>query len=505
VASELLPEGPFVVPGLPAVAEMLDRSGYRPDPVRALLGVGGDIPVNATDVAIYQRRLVANPGTLADLVAVFALGGRLPADRIATALGGTGLDTLLSVGALVEDDGLVLPAVRLMPHGELWIAADRHPEPGVPLSALHVTGINPPATLLAALTVRRNRGTALDVGTGNGIQALLLSQHSDRVVATDINPRALAFAAFNAALNGVECVEFRQGNLLEPVAGERFDVIVSNPPYVISPDTDYAYRDSGQEPGALCAALVRALPEHLTERGYATVLASWPNSSSRHWSDVPRAWLGDGCRAWLLQLSVDDVLRHAAQWNAPMATDGDLAGYGEAVDRWVRYTAERGIEQIGYGAVILSQHDGESVVVRADEMRAGRGNGGAHIERVFAAYELLAGVADDAALNALTCQVPDEHHVDREIRFVDGSWRQGNAVVTLTEGVGIEATLDPLMTEVFLRVTSGLSVTAAASEAAKLAGVADEQLDELIIAAGDMVRELLALGIVTADEASVSR
>jgi methylase of polypeptide subunit release factors len=499
VGADLLPDGPLVVPGLAAVAENLEAIGYRPDRVSALLGVGDEIPVNATDAAIYQRRLAANPGALADLVAVFALGGRRPVDRIAAALGSAGMDMLLTAGVLVEADGWVLPAIRLMPHGELWIAADRHPLPGEAPAALHVTGINAPATLLAALTVRRDGSTALDVGTGNGIQALLLAQHSERVIATDINPRALAYAAFNAALNGVENLECREGNLLEPVAGERFDVLVSNPPYVISPDVDYAYRDSGQEPGALCAALVHALPEHLNDHGHATVLASWPISASRHWSDVPRDWLGHGCRAWLLQLSVTDVLRHAAQWNAPLAIDGDAAGYGEAIDRWVRYAEERGIEQIGYGAVIVTPRDGEPVVVRADEMRAGRGNAGAHIERVFAAYDLLAGRADDAALTALTCHVPAGHQVERRIHFVDGSWRQGNAVVTLSEGVGIEATLDPLMTEVFLRVTSGLSVSAAANEAGQFAGVTFEQLGDLVAASADMIRELLAIGIVTAD------
>lgn len=66
--------------------------------------------------------------------------------------------------------------------------------------------MNVPATtarLLAALTVRRSIGTALDLGTGGGVQALLAARHSRRVVAVDVNPRALRYTAFNARLNGL--------------------------------------------------------------------------------------------------------------------------------------------------------------------------------------------------------------------------------------------------------------------------------------------------------------
>ena len=97
---------------------------------------------------------------------------------------------------------------------------------------------------------------ALDLGTGCGIQALLAAKHSARVVATDVNERALAFAAFNAALNGIDVVEFRQGDLFEPVAGERFGLLVANPPYVISPDATYTYRDSGVPRDELCRRIV---------------------------------------------------------------------------------------------------------------------------------------------------------------------------------------------------------------------------------------------------------
>ena len=72
------------------------------------------------------------------------------------------------------------------------------------------------------------------------------------------------------------------------MAGERFDLIVSNPPYVISPENDLVYRDSGDEPGALCGRLIHDVPDYLTARGYATFLVSWPLIADRgHRGDQP--------------------------------------------------------------------------------------------------------------------------------------------------------------------------------------------------------------------------
>ena len=83
------------------------------------------------------------------------------------------------------------------------------------------------------------------------------------MVATDVNERALAFAEFNCALNGVENVEFRSGSLLEPVLGERFGLVVANPPYVISPGLDVVFRDSGMERDAVSETVVRGMPDLL--------------------------------------------------------------------------------------------------------------------------------------------------------------------------------------------------------------------------------------------------
>ena len=97
-----------------------------------------------------------------------------------------------------------------------------------------VLGVSSASSTLAQLTVRAPVARALDLGTGCGVQSLHLARHAGQVVATDLNPRALALAEMTAMINSVE-IDLRQGNLYEPVAGERFDLITSNPPYVMSP------------------------------------------------------------------------------------------------------------------------------------------------------------------------------------------------------------------------------------------------------------------------------
>jgi SAM-dependent methyltransferase len=145
------------------------------------------------------------------------------ADQALAPLGVEGLERLRLVETL---DGRVRATVRIVPHGRLVLASDL---PGL-VGAEHVAGIHGPSATLGHLTVRRPVARALDVATGSGIQALLAARHAERVVATDVNERALAFAAFNVAVNGVDNVELRHGSFFEPVLGERFGLVVCNPP-----------------------------------------------------------------------------------------------------------------------------------------------------------------------------------------------------------------------------------------------------------------------------------
>ena len=215
-----------------ALRGALDAAGFSGAAVRKAIGAGAELLSQTFDIAVQDRRLGEVPDDLATLVRLLVLD--LPVDAAAAdrALHGSA-ELLVRLGVATADGDVLRAAARIVPHDDLLIASDRVSQQ----TPEHVAGVHWPSATLSNLTVRREVASALDVGTGNGIQALLVARHAARVVATDVNERALAFAEFNAALNGVANVEFRAGSFFEPVAGERFDLVVCNPPYVISPET----------------------------------------------------------------------------------------------------------------------------------------------------------------------------------------------------------------------------------------------------------------------------
>src|SRR5262249_33957474 len=154
-----------------------------------------------------------------------------------------------------------------------WVLSDLSDRRG--LRPDHVLGVGGASTTLANATIRDPVSSALDLGTGSGVQALHLSTHADRVVATDLSDRALRFAATAARLAGLDW-DLRQGNMTEPVHGESFDLVVSNPPFIVGPGTTtHTYRDSGRPGDGISAELAAASPRLLKPRGTLQFLANW--------------------------------------------------------------------------------------------------------------------------------------------------------------------------------------------------------------------------------------
>lgn len=119
-----------------------------------------------------------------------------------------------------------------------------------------------------------------DLGTGSGAIALAIAAERPRahVVATDASIDALDVARANALRHGLQRVEFRHGDWLAPLRGERFDVIASNPPYIAAADPHLARGDLRHEPPSALAsgadgldairAIVAGAPRHLRDRGW---------------------------------------------------------------------------------------------------------------------------------------------------------------------------------------------------------------------------------------------
>jgi hypothetical protein len=264
-----------------------------------------------------------------------------------------------------------------------------------------VPGPSPSAARVDRLTVRPNVRRALDVGAGSGVQALRAAAHADQVVGVELNERALDYARFNAALNGIANVDFRQGSWFEPVAGERFDLIVVNAPYIVSPGSNLLYRDSGLPGDAVSQMLVQETPALLEEGGFAHLMGNWAQRPDEDWrTPIERVVAGSGCDALLLKYSTLDPVVYAAQWNYIVAARGADALLA-TVDDWLGfYRAER-IETISEVMVVLRRRSAPHNWVRAIEVPTSpTAPAGDHVLRLFEARDRRDELMDDEVVLA---------------------------------------------------------------------------------------------------------
>jgi hypothetical protein len=418
----------------------LEAADYTSERIDAVLGVG-ELSAAPEEADLHRRRL-SGDDPFSTVATLFLVGDVVETDEVESALEPVPLESLAELGLIQSERDEVRASVRLLPHGDYYLASDRI---AVDQSSDWVAGIHAPSVTLAKLTMRVPVAATLDLGTGCGIQALLAAKHSERVVATDVNARALAFARFNAALNGIDRIEFRRGDLFEPVEGERFGLVVANPPYVISPDTTYTYRDGELPRDELCRRIVETVPRYLAEGGFAHILVSWVHSPGDRdeWAEPLAEWVaGTGCDAWLLHYRSDDPLAHAAGWLRPVARSSSEE-YEAAVERWLEYLRRLDIEAIGYGAVVLRRRSEASNWVRTDELPVDRLEPATeHTLRVFAAEDHLTELPDERALLDERFALVGTHRLEQQLVCREGGFEVESQTLALTEGLGFRAGLD---------------------------------------------------------------
>ncbi|MGZ6733263.1 MAG: methyltransferase, partial [Nocardioides sp.] len=292
------------------------------------------------------------------------------------------VDKLSVEGILAQSVGEVAARLDVRPYAaddtHLWVVSDLTPGlDGLPqrVGSDHVLGISSASTSLAQLTLRNQVGRSLDLGTGCGVQALHLATHSDQVVATDVNRRALWVTRFNAALNGVaDKIDVRDGSFFEPVAGERFDLIATNPPFVISPATGerLVYRDSGLPGDRVVEDIVRAAPSLLADGGWCQILANWIISKEMPWDERLAAWMEgneEQADAFVVQREILDPASYVELWlkdagHHPSTGAAHIDDYRHRYETWLDWFERQGIEGVGFGWINL--HKSNAAIPRHD-------------------------------------------------------------------------------------------------------------------------------------------
>ena len=470
----------------------LSESGWGVEAVATLLGEAADAALRREIrlPALRSVRAALAAGTdsspVAVLTALFMLGEPVLATALDAALPRTGAAGAAVIGLVGEPDeaGYVRARVDLRPHeavddaGEIrwWVASDLGElVTGRALAPDHVLGIGGAGLTLAGLTPRTRVRNALDLGCGCGIQTLYLLRHAEHVVATDISERALAFTAFNAALAGV-CVmggpdagsgggggrlELLQGSLLEPVAGRRFDLIASNPPFVLTPPAVreaglplMEYRDAG---GPVLPVLVAGLREHLEPGAAAVMLGNWEHRGADSWREAVATWIPEGLDGWVIEREVQDPVEYATMWlrDGGLTPERDAEGFDAALGAWIDDFEVRGVQGVGFGYLIVHRplRSRDPWRLLEEVTTSGRGVLGHHVAEVLEVRERLAGLDDDAVADLRPVLAPD---VTEERHFIPGAAEP--TVILLRQGGGLGRTIR------------------ASTVVAALAGVADGEL-----------------------------
>lgn len=514
-------------------ADLAD-SGWGVEAVAALLGEVADAAlrreIRLPALRAVRAALAAGPvpSPVAVLTALFMLGEPVPATALDAALPRTAAAGATAVGLVGEPDesGCVRALVDLRPHeavddaGEVrwWVASDLGElVTGRALAPDHVLGVGGAGLTLAGLTPRTRVGTALDLGCGCGIQTLYLLRHAEHVVATDISARALAFTAFNAALAGVSVtgapgagsdiapssdldseadaasesgsdagrLELLRGSLLEPVAGRRFDLIASNPPFVLTPPAVreaglplMEYRDAG---GPILPGLVAGLGDHLEPGASAVMLGNWEHRGAGSWRDAVAAWLPEGLDAWILERELQDPVEYATMWlrDGGLTPERDPQAFDSALEAWIDDFEARDVRGVGFGYLIVHRprRPREPWRLLEEVTTSGQGVLGPHVAEVLEVRERLAGLDDEAVADLRPLLAPD---VTEERHLIPGAAEP--TVILLRQGGGLGRTLQ------------------ASTAVAALAGVADGELS-----VGQVASAVAALSELNAADALALR
>jgi methylase of polypeptide subunit release factors len=325
--------------GVPTIYDFVTLRDGRPDP---------GLPNDALDTLV--RLLIDGepvPCALAD--------AHLPAALIAAA------QRLGLVRTVEADERVYVPTVLLYPTHGVYITSDLEHDPLAPRGAPYDL---PDDVVYAAITGSTRTFLSLlpdtpcdrflELCAGTGIAALIAAPRAGTAVATDIAERSVAFARFNAALNGFTNVRVASGDLYGPVAGETFDRIVAHPPYMPALQDGLIYRDGGEDGEQITRRILEGLPEHLVPGGRFDCTCILTDRKGAPVEARIRTMLGEHAAEF-------DIIVVVTQANDPEEAYARLvreqrASFDNAVQHVRRFRA-LGTERIVGCSLVLLRHD----------------------------------------------------------------------------------------------------------------------------------------------------
>ncbi|WP_163887267.1 methyltransferase [Aliiruegeria sabulilitoris] len=343
-------------------------------------------------------------------------------------------ELLARSGLVVLDGARLVPRVRIVRWCDLFVAGDLKGADSLHDDA--VFAVSGTTSILENLRLDRPVKHALDLGCGSGALALRMASLADKVTATDINARAVAFSRSNAALNRIETVAVDRGSLYDPLQGEAVDLILGNLPFVLSPEQRLLYRDGNKPTEELVTEAVLGAAEHLKPGGVAQFTCNWPIRDPD-----AEEWVRDlAARTGIDMLAIEyrrrTPLDHTRNWNRPArATDPEVQL--ELEQRWTDWFKAQEIDHIGFGVLTLRRpataRSGRFSYFVAD--RLPEAGGGRQVDRMLRAL--------DAPLTRNSVPGPVPHVVFQQLVHDGSGYDAMPAEIFSAESAGICLTVPP--------------------------------------------------------------
>jgi hypothetical protein len=449
---------------LAMLPKILSDAGYERDSLSAIAsllpkrsGVDVDALIKATSA----------PSRANTLTRLFYMGRATTAGAAREALTLPMFDLLMQEKILVHDQATdtVSSICALVPAAGFYCVRDFESwATGKPLASNYVLGVGKATLLLGQFTVRHKGEKVLDLGTGQGFQAATASDHASSVIATDINPRALNFAKLAYRINDISKVQLREGSFFEPVEAEKgtFDLLISNPPFVIAPPHDLAAIGGKWIGDSFVQSLIERSSEFLKEGGWANILCNWHHPTTDAWEDRPRAWIKDrNVDAWLIRINLEDPRTYATHWLRESAAadavdeEGNISNH---LDTWLKYYESLNVGAISLGMVIMRKRtpgpNDPANWVRTDiqTMDSFSGHASDQIKRVFKNQDALSRAKSERDLLELRLAASPHCELEQRSTISGGTWRTQEATLRQTQGLSFPIGLDGLPATLLARM-----------------------------------------------------
>ncbi len=478
------------------IREALDRAGYHEKGLTGLFGpiqlptrAGRDLPH-----FLYLTRAARPLDTLSRL---FVFGAPVENEAARQALAPMPLEDWARIGLVEKRDGETFGRVRLLPFSGLVLACDYVGSAECGGSLEQVMGITASSMALANFTVRRPFRATLDLGTGSGIQALLAAAHSQQTCGTDRSARSIEFARFNAALNYISNCEYLAGDTFEPVHGREFDLVVSNPPFAITPSLRYMYRDSGTELDSFCQKLVQQVPGFLAEDGIFQMCCDWAHVAGQDWKARLAGWFeGSGCDAWVLRAETHDAADYARVWIRDTEHETEEAS-AQLYDEWVSFYEAKGVEAVSTGLIAMRRASSRPNCLRIEDMPAETyGPIGDSVTLGFEMQDYLRTVRTDEAMLGERLRVSPLARLDATCEPTGEKWRPTSARIRLSSGIAYASSIDFRLAELVARSDGRHSVCDLLADVAASTGA---DLERIVPRCLSLLRELVERGFLLPD------